>query len=98
MHFNTVYTSVEQGYAPDAGWFALPFHRTAMALLQVNRVNVLPWPSRSPDLNPIEHIWGVIGREVRRRGPRNVRHLQQFVVEELNRIARCTCHTVQTFF
>ena len=33
----------------------------------------------------------MIGREVRRRGPRNVRQLQQFVVEELNRIARRTC-------
>ena len=37
---------------------------TVMALLQANRVNVLPWSSRSPDLNPIEHIWNVIGREV----------------------------------
>ena len=26
--------------------------RTTMALLQANRVNVLSWPSRSPDLTP----------------------------------------------
>ena len=64
---------------------------TTMALLQANRVNVLAWTSRSPDLNPIERIWDVIGREVRRRSPRNVRQLQQFVVEEWNRIARRTC-------
>ena len=65
--------------------------RTNMALLQANRVNVVPCPSRSPDLNPIEHIRDVIGRADRRRGSRNIRQLQQFVVEEWNRIARRTC-------
>ena len=54
--------------------------RTTMALLQTNRVTVRPYPSRSPDHNPIEHIWDVIGREVRRRDSRNIRQLQQFVV------------------
>ena len=53
--------------------------RTTVNLLQANRVNVLPWPSKSPDLNPIEHIWDVIGRAVRRRNPANVRQLEQFV-------------------
>ena len=48
---------------------------TTMGLLQVGRVNVLALPSRSPDTNPIEHSWDVIGREVRRRGPGNVRQL-----------------------
>ena len=30
-------------------------HRT-LNFLQAHRVNVLPWPSKSPDLNPFEHM------------------------------------------
>ena len=29
--------------------------------LQRNNVEVLPWPTRSLDLSPIEHLWGVLG-------------------------------------
>ena len=28
----------------------------------------MPWPSKSPDLNPIKRSWDVIGRVVRSRG------------------------------
>ena len=31
--------------------------RLSMNVLQANNVNTLPWPSRSPDLAPIENIW-----------------------------------------
>jgi transposase len=24
----------------------------------------IPWPARSPDLSPIEHVWDMIGRRV----------------------------------
>ncbi|GFW49907.1 transposable element Tcb2 transposase [Trichonephila clavipes] len=26
--------------------------------------DVLPWPSRSPDLSPIEHVWNALGRQL----------------------------------
>ena len=64
--------------------------RATRALLQANRINALPWPSLSPDLNPIENIWDVIGQKVRSRVALNIRDLERFVVEEWNGVAQLT--------
>ena len=47
--------------------------RATIALLQANQIKALPWPSLAQDLNPIEHIWDVIGQRVRGRVPLNIR-------------------------
>ena len=64
--------------------------------LQQNNVQVLDWPAKSPDLNPIEHIWDVLDRRVRRRPnpPSNLQELAQAFDEEWNAIPARTIRRI----
>ena len=54
-------------------------------------LNVLEWPSQSPDLNPIENLWYDLKIAVHQQNPSNLKELEQFCIEEWAKIpvARC---------
>jgi transposase len=63
--------------------------RVTMNYLEQN-INVLPWPSKSPDLNPIEHLWDQLDKRVRQRQPphQTLDQLRQMLQQEWRTIPR----------
>lgn len=57
--------------------------------MQQRDIQTLPWPSRSPDLNPIENVWGLIVKKVNRTNnfrPENVEELWARIQEAWNEL------------
>ena len=68
--------------------------KTTTALLKRLRVKVMDWPSMSPDLNPIEHLWGILNQEVEVCKVSNIRQLHDIVMEEWKSIPVATCEAL----
>ena len=51
-------------------------------------IRSIPWPSLSPDLNPIEHLWNELGRRIyqREHPVQNRRQLEQAILQEWDQI------------
>ena len=54
-------------------------------------MNVLEWPSQSPDQNPIENLWKDLTSAVHEQLPCKLTELQQFCKEEWAGIAQSRC-------
>ena len=44
------------------------------------RDRIIPWPARSPDLNPIKNIWNLMKLQVYRNKPNNVTELKECIL------------------
>nr|KAG5705938.1 hypothetical protein BaRGS_010828 [Batillaria attramentaria] len=64
--------------------------------LEEESMELMEWPARSPDLNPIEHVWDMIGRAVRARvNPlRTLAQLGQALQQEWDQIPQQTIRSL----
>ncbi|GFW55916.1 transposable element Tcb2 transposase [Trichonephila clavipes] len=65
-------------------------HRARLVenMLEAETIQRMEWQAFSPDLNPIEHVWDILGRRIaaRPRPPATVRELEIALLEEWNSI------------
>jgi transposase len=67
--------------------------KKTMKYFQEQKVSILPWPAHSPDLNPIENIWGMIKKERMSQDhfPTTPDQLILEVMDQWERISITTC-------
>ncbi|GFY28863.1 transposable element Tcb2 transposase [Trichonephila clavipes] len=67
-------------------------HRARLVenMLEAETIQRMEWLACSPDLNPIEHVWDMLGRRIaaRPRPPATVRDLEIALLEEWNSISQ----------
>lgn len=65
--------------------------------LEGKEIEVLPWPSQSPDLNPIEHVWNYLKVQIglRENRPTSIHDLWEVVLEEWEKIP---LHYIQSLY
>ncbi len=65
--------------------------RQTMAWFAENQFDEMDWPPRSPDLNPIEHIWSMIDQRISGIRFDSLAQLEEELVRQWNAITRSDC-------
>ncbi len=66
--------------------------KSSKSWLNNHGVGVLDWQENSPDLKPIENLWGIVKRKMRNKRPKNADELKATVKETWAFIPPQQCH------
>jgi len=71
--------------------------RMTRSFFESKNIRLVGWPPNSPDLNPIENLWGILKTEVEKRSPKTIDELEAVALEEWRKISPSTIlKTVKT--
>ncbi|KAF2351942.1 hypothetical protein FHG87_017305 [Trinorchestia longiramus] len=59
--------------------------------LRMKKINILEWPSQSPEMNPIENLWRELKLKIQKKGPNNITELKEICIKEWKKITLETC-------
>lgn len=77
-----------------------PKHKAKLTnqFFEAKNIQVMDWPPQSPDLNPIENLWGSMKEAIAEKEPKNLRELKVIITDEWNKISVETCKKLALSF
>jgi hypothetical protein len=100
---NSLLPSVQTIIEKDEKWDYVqdnaPCHRANLinAWFREKELTAMDWPARSPDLNPIEHIWSIIDQKLTKHVITSMAELERLIKKYWDEIPKETCqHLVES--